>query len=59
MVFPRLPGHAEIGWSPTAIRNWADYKERLGKHKARFKAMNIDFYESRFVPWEEEEVLQN
>jgi hexosaminidase len=30
MVFPRLPGYAEIAWSPVAGRNWDEYKVRLG-----------------------------
>lgn len=52
MIFPRFLGHAEIGWSPAAIRNWEDYKVRLGKQKARLDALEIDFYASKLVPWE-------
>jgi hexosaminidase len=51
MVFPRLPGYAEIGWSSSANRNWDEYKVRLASHGARMKAMNIDFYPSSKVPW--------
>jgi len=51
MVFPRLPGYAEIGWTPPSLRDWAEYKERLGKHGDRFRAMEIDFYPSPLVPW--------
>lgn len=51
MVFPRLAGIAEIAWTPSSQRSWAEYKVRLGKHGERFKAMNIDFYHSRLVPW--------
>jgi hexosaminidase len=51
MVFPRLPGIAEIGWSPASVRNWDDYRIRLGKHGERLKAMGINFYHSRLVPW--------
>jgi hexosaminidase len=53
MVFPRLPGYAEIGWSPVSGRNWDEYKVRLGKHGSRMKAMGIDFYKSAKVPWVE------
>ncbi len=53
MVFPRLPGMAEIGWTPSQLRNWEEYKFRLAKHGERFKAMDIDFYRSKLVPWEE------
>jgi hexosaminidase len=51
MVFPRLPGIAEIGWTPSSLRSWDEYKIRLGNHGERFKAMDINFYPSRFVPW--------
>ena len=52
MVFPRLPGIAEIGWTPASGRNWNEYKLRLAKQGERFKAMNIDFYRTKLVPWE-------
>ncbi len=52
MVFPRLPGYAEIGWTAPEIRNWEEYKNRLAKHGKRFEAMDIDFYRSDLVPWE-------
>lgn len=51
MVFPRLPGIAEIGWTPAQNRDWNEYKVRLGQHGERFKAMEIDYYPSKLVPW--------
>lgn len=51
MVFPRLPGIAEIGWTPDNSRSWDEYKVRLAKHGARMRAMDIDFYQSPKVPW--------
>jgi hexosaminidase len=51
MVFPRLPGYAEIGWSAPATRNWNDYKARLGRQDERFKALQINYYPSKLVPW--------
>jgi hexosaminidase len=51
MVFPRLPGYAEIGWTPSSDRSWDEYKVRLGKQAERFKALEINFYESEKVPW--------
>ena len=51
MVFPRMVGYAEIGWSPSAGRSWDEYKVRLGKHAGRFKALDIDYYSSKRVPW--------
>ena len=52
MVFPRLPGIAEIGWTPASKRDWNEYRERLGRHGERFKAMGIDYYPSNLVPWD-------
>lgn len=51
MLFPRLPGVAEIGWTPEESRNWDEYKQRLGQHGSRMKALEIDFYESKQVSW--------
>jgi hexosaminidase len=58
MVFPRLPGYAEIGWSATpdgkpGSRNWDEYKVRLASHGPRMQAMGINFYKSKLVPWKE------
>jgi hexosaminidase len=52
LIFPRLPGYAEIGWTPSEMRNWDNYKVRLANHGERWKAMNINFYPSKLVPWE-------
>lgn len=51
MVFPRLPGYAEIGWSAPELRNWEEYKNRLAQHGKRFDTLGIDFYRSKRVPW--------
>jgi hexosaminidase len=51
MVFPRLPGIAEIAWSPENGRSWEEYKLRLGKHGRRMKMKEIDFYKSKQVSW--------
>jgi hexosaminidase len=53
MVFPRLIGIAEIAWSPATGRNWEEYKMRLAEQAPRMKAMKIDFYKSKLVPWKE------
>ncbi len=53
MIFPRLPGYAEIGWSSESGRNWEEYKVRLANQAPRWKAMNIDYYKSKLVPWKE------
>jgi hexosaminidase len=51
LVFPRMPGVAEIGWTPASSRNWDDYKVRLSNHAKPWKAMGIDFYRSPKVEW--------
>lgn len=51
LLFPRLQGVAEIGWSSSEGRNWDEYKVRLGAHGPRMKAKGIDFYPSSRVPW--------
>ena len=51
LVFPRLPGYAEIGWTAGADRKWDEYKIRLGHQASRFKAMDINYYPSALVPW--------
>jgi len=52
MTFPRLPGYAEIGWTPSRNRIWDEYKIRLAKQGERFKALDINFYMSPLVPWD-------
>lgn len=51
MAFPRLPGAAELGWSPAATHDWDTYKLRLAALGPRFTAMGIDYYRSPQVPW--------
>ncbi len=45
LVFPRLLGYAEIGWTPVNLRSWDDYQVRLEKQLPRLKVLNIDYYE--------------
>ncbi len=54
LAFPRLPGYAEIGWSPETNRNWDEYKVRLGNHGERMKALGIDFYRSKKIDWKDQ-----
>jgi len=51
MAFPRLPGLAELAWSPKG-QGWEEYKHRLAKHGRHMQAMDIDFYKSPDVDWE-------
>ena len=51
LAFPRLPGHAEIAWSPQAGRSWDEYRTRLASHGPRLSAMGVNYYKSTRVPW--------
>ena len=51
LAFPRVIGIAEIGWTAASQRNWDEYKIRLGKHKDRLDALDINYYNSKLVPW--------
>ncbi|GGT28168.1 beta-N-acetylhexosaminidase [Streptomyces purpureus] len=51
MAFPRLPGVAELGWSPAATHDWETYKLRLAAQGPRMTALGIDYYRSPQVPW--------
>ena len=52
MAYPRLPGYAELGWSPVTGRNWSEYKIRLGSHGPRLTALGVNFYRDALVPWQ-------
>ena len=51
LAFPRLAGHAEIGWSPAEGRWWEDYRVRLAAHGPRWDALGVNFYRSPQAPW--------
>ncbi|WJV48560.1 beta-N-acetylhexosaminidase [Streptomyces flavofungini] len=51
MAFPRLPGIAELGWSPAATHDWGAYKGRLAGQAPRWDALGINYYKSPQVPW--------
>jgi hexosaminidase len=51
MLFPRLPGVAETGWTNADKRNWDDYKVRLAHHSKRWEIMDVNYYRSPKVPF--------
>ncbi len=51
MAFPRLPGLAELAWSPKGT-SWEEYKQRLAKHGRHMEKMGINFFRSPDVDWE-------
>jgi hexosaminidase len=52
MLFPRVLGCAEVGWTPQEKRRWEDYSLRLANHGQRLAAMGVKFYRSPQVAWE-------
>ncbi|MEZ4767983.1 MAG: family 20 glycosylhydrolase [Caldilineales bacterium] len=44
LVFPRLLGYAEIGWSPAKGRSWDEYRPRLEAHTERLQALGVNVY---------------
>ncbi|MGH3728709.1 MAG: beta-N-acetylhexosaminidase [Micromonosporaceae bacterium] len=51
MAYPRLPGIAEIGWSPASSHDWADYRKRLAAQGARWDVWGVNYYRAPDVPW--------
>ncbi len=51
LAMPRLPAIAEVGWTPQASRNWADFRERLATHAPRWRYLGINYYRSPQIPW--------
>lgn len=52
LIYPRLLGYAEIGWTPKESRNWDEYKYRLEKQGERMKNQGINYYKDNNI-WEE------
>ncbi len=52
MAFPRLPAVAELGWSPAATHDWADFRQRLAGHGPRWTHQGVNFYRSPQIPWD-------
>ncbi len=54
LAFPRVIGIAELGWSPAEHCNWNDYKERLAQQVPYLNMMEVNYYPSPLVDWEQE-----
>ncbi|WP_210633989.1 beta-N-acetylhexosaminidase [Streptomyces sp. GESEQ-13] len=52
MAFPRLPGIAELGWSPAETHDWESYRSRLAWQSPRWEALGVNFYRSPQVAWQ-------
>ncbi|TCC61040.1 beta-N-acetylhexosaminidase [Kribbella pittospori] len=51
MAFPRLPGIAELGWSPASALDWESYRARLAGQAARWDVLNVNYYRAPEVDW--------
>src|SRR6478609_2872891 len=51
MVFPRLVALSEVGWSPQAARDYADFLPRLAAQGPRLTVAGTNFYPTPQVPW--------
>lgn len=49
LAFPRLIGHAEMGWSRPEALNLEDYKQRLLIHLKRLELQEINYYKSQQI----------
>jgi hexosaminidase len=51
LAYPRLIGHAEIGWSSQESgRDWEGYKHRLSAMEPRLDLMGINYYHDPVIP---------
>lgn len=44
MMYPRLLGYAEIGWTPKEMRTFSEYKNRLEIHKRRLDLKGVNYF---------------
>ncbi len=51
MAFPRIIGHAEIGWTNAAQRKWEGYAERLSFHGQLLQALDVKYYSETEIDW--------
>jgi hexosaminidase len=51
MAFPRLPGIAELGWSPAGALDWSAYQDRLAGQGSRWDALSVNFFRDPQIAW--------
>ena len=44
LAFPRIIGHAEMGWSASKDLSWTSYKKRMRLHRKRLDLKKVDYY---------------
>ena len=43
MAFPRACAHAEVAWTPPAIKDYADFQARLSAHLERLAILDVNY----------------
>ena len=51
LAFPRLVSVAEIGWTPSDLRSWPDFRIRLAHQSPRWTVLGVNFHRSPEIPW--------
>ncbi|GAB1856774.1 beta-N-acetylhexosaminidase [Flavobacteriaceae bacterium MHTCC 0001] len=51
LAFPRVIGHAELGWSTKENRDWENYKIRLAHQAPFLNRMHVNYYPSPLIDW--------
>ena len=51
LAFPRLAAVAELAWTSQGSRDWSDFRQRVGRHGARWTALGVNFQHSDLIPW--------
>jgi len=51
MAFPRILGHAEIGWTDVSLRKWVDFSKRLSLHGRLLSDLGVKYYPATEIDW--------
>jgi len=54
--FPRLVATAEVGWTPQAQRDYADFTTRLSVAGGRLTVQGVNFFPTADVPWRKQAI---
>ncbi len=57
LIYPRLLGYSEVGWTAAKDRNWEDYSKRLAEHSGYLERLGVDFYRSPLIEWSSKDIL--
>ena len=53
LAFPRVIGYTELGWSTKENRGWESYKIRLANQTSFLNRMDVKFYRSKLIDWQD------